>query len=43
MGKGDQRSKKGKRHRGTYGRTRPRPSNERKLKEKRRAEGSQDQ
>ena len=35
MGKGDLRTKKGKRHRGTYGKTRPKPGVERKIKEER--------
>ena len=35
MGKGDQRTKKGKRHRGSYGKTRPRPNVERQAKEQR--------
>lgn len=30
MGKGDQKTQKGKRYRGTYGRTRPKPSRVRK-------------
>ena len=38
MGKGDQKTKKGKRHRGTYGKTRPSPGTERKLKEQRKKE-----
>lgn len=32
MGKGDKRSKKGKRWRGSYGKTRLRPGKERKVK-----------
>jgi 30S ribosomal protein S31 len=32
MGKGDQRSRRGKLYRGTYGRRRPRPSKKRRLK-----------
>jgi ribosomal small subunit protein bTHX len=35
MGKGDQRSRRGKIHRGTFGKARPRPSKEAKKKETR--------
>ena len=38
MGKGDLRTKKGKRHRGSYGKTRPQPNVDRKAKEQRKKE-----
>lgn len=33
MGKGDQRTRRGKLYRGTYGNTRPKPSKKRKLRQ----------